>query len=248
MDQVLPAAGIELPVVWNDLGKRMAEAGVIDRTKMEALYAERGGLNAEAKAWLDGEQNGRLRINQENAGFLLNLLWGFGLGNANPILTEGPMQDPQYGGADRFASTSGWTLATGNTMDHYGKHAFVPLTPDQQARVEAVSKNIYRPCCNNSTYFPDCNHGMAMLGLLELMAAQGVSEAGMYKAALQVNAYWFPSTYVTLAKYFKEKGQEWSQTDAQTLLSASYSSASGYRRILTEVQPASVQGGGGCTV
>ena len=29
-----------------------------------------------------------------------------------------------------------------------------------------IAKGIYRPCCNNSTYFPDCNHGMAMLGLL----------------------------------------------------------------------------------
>ena len=59
-------------------------------------------------------------------------------------------------------------------MNHYSMHRFIVLTPEQQALVEKVSKGIYRPCCGNSVYFPDCNHGMAMLGLLELMASQGV--------------------------------------------------------------------------
>ena len=38
--------------------------------------------------------------------------------------------------------------------------------------VEEIAGNIYRPCCGNSTAFPDCNHGMAMLGLIELMVSQ----------------------------------------------------------------------------
>jgi hypothetical protein len=46
----------------------------------------------------------------------------------------------------------------------------IPLTAEQQALVEEVAAEIYRPCCNNSTLFPDCNHGMAMLGFLELLA------------------------------------------------------------------------------
>jgi len=47
---------------------------------------------------------------------------------------------------------------------------------------------------------------MAMLGLLELMAAQGVGEEEMYKAALAVNSYWFPDTYLTIAEYMQNKG------------------------------------------
>ena len=98
------------------------------------------------------------------------------------------MTDKQFGGADKFASTGGWSLSKGNAMDHYSRHNFVVLTQAQAELVERVSKNIYRPCCNNSTYFPDCNHGMAMLGLLELMASQNISEGQMYKIALSVNS------------------------------------------------------------
>ena len=112
--------------------------------------------------------------------------------------------------------------------------------------MERVSKNIYRPCCGNSVYFPDCNHGMAMLGLLELMAAQGTSEEEMYKAALQVNSYWFPDTYLTLAKYFEQRGVEWSKVSPKEVLGAAYSSAQGYQQILAEVEPPQSQGGGGC--
>ena len=101
------------------------------------------------------------------------------------------MMDPRYGGANGFASTGGWTLSDGDSMNHYNMHSFVTLTEEQQALVERVSKNIYRPCCDNSTYFPDCNHGMAMLGLLELMTSTRVTEADMYKTALQVNTFGF---------------------------------------------------------
>ena len=159
------------------------------------------------------------------------------------------MIDPQYGGADRFASTGGWTLAKGNAMDHYSKHQFMKLTASQQQLVDRVAQGIFRPCCGNSTHFPDCNHGMAMLGLLELMASQDVSEADMYKAALAVNAHWFPDTYVTIAKFLAQKGQDWQRVNPQQILGAQYSSGQGYRQILAQVEPATVKsGGGGCGV
>ena len=120
-------------------------------------------------------------MTQENSGTILNLLWAFGLANKNEILEKGPMMDKRYGGAENFASTGGWTLSKGDSMNHYSMHSFITLTPQQQSLVEKVSQNIYRPCCGNSTYFPDCNHGMAMLGLLELLASQGISENEMYK-------------------------------------------------------------------
>lgn len=248
-EEVLPESGVELPVEWGSLGKQMAENGVIDADKFESVYANRGGLSEEELELLYGENNGNLVINSENAGVILNLLWAFGLSNKNPILEEGPMQDSRYGGdASRFASTGGWTIAEGSAMDHYSKYTFVVLTSEQQELVERVSKGIFRPCCGNSTYFPDCNHGMAMLGLLELMAAQGVSEEEMYKVALQVNSYWFPSTYLTIAQYLQEKGIAWADVDPREVLGEEYSSASGYSRILAEVEPAKYGGGGSCGV
>jgi len=245
---VLPANGVVLPAKWGDLGLQMVNAGVIDKAKFEALYEGRGGLDAETKQLLSAAGGGNLKINAQNAGTLLNLLWALGLGNKNAVLDNGPMKDSRYGGAQNFASTAGWTLAQGNAMDHYSHHSFVSLSKDQQDLVERVSKNIYRPCCGNSVYFPDCNHGIAMLGLLELMASQGVSEADMYKYALAVNSYWFPDTYVTIAKYMAAKGISWDKVDAKEVLGAAYSSSAGYQKVLTETEPAVPKSAGGCAV
>lgn len=207
-----------LPVDFADLENILAEAGVID----EARFA--------------------------NARTDLNLLWAFGLANENPILTEGPMMDPRYGGAGGFASTGGWTLAKGSAMDHYAMHRFVTLTEDQQELVERVSKNIYRPCCGNSVYFPDCNHGMAMLGLLELMAAEDASEEEMYRTALAANMEWFPDTYDAIRRYFEARRISWNEVSPKTVLGADFSSAEGYARVLAEVEPIPPRGGGSCGV
>lgn len=244
----------ELPAVWGNLGARMVESGIIDRARFEALYAGRGGLTEEEKQFLR-EGNGKLAVTRENSGFVLNLLWALGLGNKNKILKEGPMTDVRYGGAERFASTGGWTLAKDDpaadsrqvTMSHYAAHSFIMLTPAEQAMVERVSRNIHRPCCDNSAYFPDCNHGMAMLGLLELMASQGVSEREMYKTALQVNAFWFPEQYATIARYLESRGLVPQLVDPKEILSKEYSSASGYRRIASLVPRVEERSGGGCS-
>lgn len=243
--KVIPEKGTVLPIVWGDLGAKMISVGVIDAEKLNSLYASRGGMTEEMQQLLYGEDNGNFKITQENSGMILNLFWALGLGTKNDILEKGPMMDERYGGPGVFASTGGWTLAQGDTMSHYSAHEFVKLTPDQQRLVEAVSKNIYRPCCNNPTYFPDCNHGMAMLGLLELMASQGVGEEEMYKVALQVNSYWFPDNYLTIAKYFQSKEIVWNKIAPKEILGVNYSSGSGYQKILNEVIPIERQSGGG---
>jgi len=197
---------------------------------------------------LYGTDNKDLIITRENSGFLLNVFWALGLGNKNEILEKGPMSDPKYGGAGRFASTGGWTLAQGGTMNHYSAHQFIKLTPDQQRLVEDVSKNIYRPCCNNPTHFPDCNHGMAMLGFLELMASQNAGKEEMYRAALAVNSYWFPETYSAIAKFLQTKNFDWRKAEPKDLLGYNFSSASGYQQILSELKPTDRGGGGSCGV
>lgn len=246
--RVLPSEGVILPIRWSDLGARMVSAGVIDGEKFERLYADRGGLDEGTRSLLYGENNGNLKITPENAGTILNLLWALGLGTKNDILETGPMRDTRYGGAGNFASTGGWSLAKGDAMDHYSRHQLIVLTSEQQQMVERVSKNIYRPCCDNSTYFPDCNHGMAMLGLLELMASQGISEEEMYRVALQVNAYWFPDTYLTIAQYLDSKSTDWDTADPKELLGANYSSGSGYQQIRSQVVIPTRTSGGSCGI
>lgn len=246
---VIPEAGIVLLVIWGDLGAKLISVGVIDDNKFKAIYDQREVFTDEYKNLLFGQNDGKLKITKKNANYLLNLFWALGFANNNPILDSGEMMDPRYGGVKNFASTGGWVMAQGNQMDHYSGHKFFNLTEEQQILVDKVSKGIYRPCCDNSTHFPDCNHGMAMLGLLELMASQGVSEQDMYKTALTVNSYWFPDTYVTIATYMKNKGVEWKDVNPQEILGKDYSSTQGYARINAQiVEPQQEGNGGGCSV
>ncbi len=248
-EEVTPSAGVVLPVTWGNLGVQLVNAGAIDADKFKALYEQRGTFTNEEKNLLTGQNDDKLKITPENAGYLLNLFWALGLTQNNPILMQGEMMNIKYGGPQRFASTAGWTIARGDPMDHYNKHAFFSLTPEQQALVENVAENIYRPCCGNSTNFPDCNHGMAMLGLLELMASQGASEKDMYKTALAVNSYWFPDQYGTIAAYLKQKGIEWKTVIPKAVLGVDFSSGQGFAKISAQVtQPVQKQNSGGCGV
>lgn len=248
IESELASPAILLPVRWGDLGARLVSVGVIDAGKFKAVYYRRGIFTEEYKTMMFGQNSGDLAITKDNAGYLLNLFWALGLGTRNDILDAGPIADARVGGAENLASVGGWTFAVGGAMDHYGRHPFIVLTPAGQQLVERTSKNIYCPCCNNPAHFPDCNHGMAMLGLLELMASQGISERDMYKAALQANAYWFPDAYAAIAQYLASKGTDWSEADPKDILGASYSSASGYRQILSQVAAPAKKPGRTCGV
>lgn len=244
--QVLPDQGVELPISWGDMGRRMVQDGVIDDQQFRSLFD--GGLTSQEESMLSGTYDGPIVLNLDNSRYILNLLWAFGLGNKNPVLDSGDMMDPQISGGNpgNFAATGGWPLSRGEAMDHYSAHSYIQLTDDQQDMVERVAKGIFRPCCGNSTYFPDCNHGMAMLGLLQLMAANGIDEDKMYEVALGVNSIWFPQTYLDLAVYFQEQGISWDQVDARQALSYEYSSAQGYQQVRQQIKslPEAPQGGG----
>lgn len=244
-EMIIPRAGVVLPIRLGTIGPDLVDTGVIAREKFLALYE--GEKKKIAEKLLTSTTDATFTITRENAPMFLNLMWALGLGNENRVLTEGPMMDPQYNGAGNFASTGGWTLAQGDAMNHYGKHSFVTLTPYEQVLVEKVSQNIYRPCCDNPTYFPDCNHGMAMLGLLELLASQGATEDEMYRAALAVNSYWFPDTYLTIAEYLRMNDSSWTATAPRVILGKEYSSASGFQKVTAKVQP-KARSGGSCGV
>lgn len=243
---VLPEQGVLLPIKWSDLSQKLIKNGVIDQEKFEELYKQRNEFDDEAKKMVEADQVSEIAMDENNANLLLNLFWAFGLSNKNKILEDGPMTNPKYEGAEKFASTGGWTLAKGNVMKHYSKYEFITLSIDQQKLIEDMAKNIYRPCCNNSTYFPDCNHGMAMLGLLELMAANGANEEEMYKIALRVNSYWFPGYYPVIARYFETKGVSWDKVDPKEILGEKYSSALGYQKIEAKINPSGRKKGNKC--
>lgn len=142
------------------------------------------------------------------------------------------MVERSDGNIETYASTGGWTLAAKPIADLYASAPLIPLTIGQQARLEEVAAAVYRPCCNNPTSFPDCNHGMAMLGVLQLLAAQNATPDEMFAAAKYLNAFWFPQQTAELALAFKVgKNQDFAEIDARELVGAGVSSSTGYRGV-----------------
>lgn len=255
VDQINPAQGFTINADFGNIGKRLVEDGVIDFERFKALYDRAGiPLTDRQLRIFDEGLDENITITRENAYFLLNFFWAFGLANQNPILDEGEITKFGLGQIGSFASTGGWTIATKPVMEIYSRSDIVVLNEEQQARVLEVASNVYRPCCGNSTAFPDCNHGMALLGVLELMAANDASVDDMYRAAKYFNAFWFPREYFDLALYFKAKdGLDFAEIDAKTIVGSDYSSGFGWtdkkqwlaRNNFIEQAP---QGGGGCGV
>jgi hypothetical protein len=235
VQRVAPLTGTTIPVHWGDMGQKLIEAGAIDLTKFEARH---GNLNDEQRAALLGDDVHEITFMPENIQFWTNVLWSLGLTQTSKVLDEGPMrQNEAQTPLDYYASTGGWTLGSKPATELYSSVRLMELTPEQDDLVYRVAEQVYRPCCGNSTAYPDCNHGMAVLGLLELLASQGASEDELYQAALTFNAYAFSDTYVALAAYFALQDVPWSDVSAQTVLGPDYSSGQGVRRITAAVGP-----------
>lgn len=252
-EQVNPKEGYALPVSYSDLGPRLIESGVIDYDAFAAVYSNSGNPLSEAQTEIlkhGGDE--QIIVTAENAHFLLNYFWAVGLANKNPILTDGPIAQNSGGQIERFASTGGWTLASKPITEIYASVDLIPLTPEQQARVEEVAAGVYRPCCDNPTLFPDCNHGMAMLGLLELMASRGASTDQMFEAAKYVNAFWFPQQNLETALYLKAyQNADFENAEARLVAGVSFSSGSGFAAVHQQLQtsgllPQAPNQGGSC--
>lgn len=222
-----------LPATFGNVGPQLIEAGAFAPDAFAAVYQSRGQpLTTAQQAILTEGSDEAITFDADSAYFLLNFLWALGLTNRNPILTEGMMVANSGGQIERYASTGGWTLATVPIADLYASTAIIELTAEQQALVEEVAAGVYRPCCNNHTAFPDCNHGMAMVGLLQLMAAQGAGADEMFEAAKYANAFWFPQQSQEIATLVKvTEGLDYADADARTMVSANYASGSGFAAI-----------------
>lgn len=240
--EVTPEAGIQLPISWGNLPMKLVAAGVIDQKKFEETVKTETGFFLK-------ESSDHIRITRENSQFVVDMLWAIGLAQKSVVYTDGPMGKEEKANAANFASTGGWTLAAGDAMTYYNKFDFIALSPDQQKKVGEIAKHVYRPCCGNSTWFPDCNHGMAALAAIEMMVAAGIDEKTIYRNILALNSYWFSETYLTTATYVARQGTSWGNVDAKEILGAAYSSGQGAANIAKKVGPLPyrpTQSGGSC--
>ena len=233
MHQINPPDGYQIPAVFGDIGPQLIAAGAINMPMFVDLYKQQNRpLTDVQMAILTKETASSVEINPENSYFMLNFFWALGLTNQNPILTDGPMMSGGIEQVGGYASTSGWTLGTKNSTELYASHKIVTLTEEQQSRLLEVATGVYRPCCNNPTHYPDCNHGMAMLGLLELMASQNASVDEMYEAAKYVTAFWYPQQMLEVATMFKAtKNVDYAKADARQVVSDQYASGSGFQAV-----------------
>lgn len=242
---VLPDS-INLGISWGDVILKMVKGGAIDREKFLKRHPE-------AEKLLQASDTDNIIMTQENSALILNLLWPLGITNKAKVLSEGVMGTKYKDQVGSFASTGGWTLGVKDGGKLFNSQTLVKLTADQEELIQKISANIYRPCCGNSTAFPDCNHGAGMLGFIEMAVVAGIPEEEIYKKALVINSYWFPQTYTELAVFFKaKKNVSWKDVDPQEVLGENYSSGRGYAAVSQQLQAEGlvpqVKSGGGCGV
>lgn len=245
--QVVPEEGFKVNLKWGETGMKLIKAGGIDMAKYQKNYS--GAANSELLKYLTENKDEGITIDKNNAYFWVNTLWALGLTQRSKVLSEGIMGTEYKDRLGNFASTGGWTLGSKTAVKLYSSSEIIDLDEAEQEMVRKISANIYRPCCGNPTSFPDCNHGMAILGLVELMVDQGFSEEEIYKTSLAFNSYWFPQTYIDLAYYFQtSENKLWKELDAKKLLSAEFSSGPGYQAIKEKIGeiPGTKSRGGSC--
>ncbi|MBI4194366.1 MAG: hypothetical protein HY526_04740 [Betaproteobacteria bacterium] len=248
---ILPADGHHSAVVLGDSIVKLVQEGVLEPRKLEAVYARRGGIPAELKDVTRTPSRDPILLTRENARVYVTLLWPLGLANRMVANNDSPLNGPR---GSRFASTGGWNLGRETSgAVYFNKFPIVGLTTRQEELVLRIALNIFRPCCDNSTFFQDCNHGSALLGLLALGAAQGLSEDELYREALAFNAFWFPHHYLHTALYFKAvRGIQWQEVDPREALSTIFSSRSGWQaNVAGELERRGLlprQGGADCSI
>jgi hypothetical protein len=254
VSRVLPESGFQSRIALKDSILRLVEHGVIDRGKFFALYGTSGPHPEEFSRILSRPSGNRILLTNANATYYVNLLWPVGLATHMAANADSPLNgDSLY----NLASTGGWTLGREpNGGAYFNKLPIVRLTKTDEARVVGIAKSTYRPCCNNSTFFQDCNHGSALLGVLQLGASQGLSEDDLYSEALAFNSFWFPDYYIRTALYFKVvKKTEWPDVDPRIVLGFDYSAGGPWQQnVAAKVEtipgliPPAPGGGAGCGV
>lgn len=228
LDDVVPREGFATDLVFGDVLQKILSAGVLVPEKLQAFYARKGGMPPWVAALLAGPSDGPIRFAADTASHLLSLLWPVGLATRTSFNADSPTNGPHL---TRLASTAGWTLGREpNGAAYFDKVETMTLTAEQAEKVRELAARTYRPCCDNPALFQDCNHGAAMLGLLELGASQGLGTEQLEKVALAANSFWFPREYLKTALLFSifEK-TSWKEVPPGELLGKSYSSGTGWQ-------------------
>lgn len=228
LERAIPPKGVRTAVSFGDSLQKLIAAGSLDPEKLRSNFKASIGLPSWLDRILEAPSAEPIVLSLETAPYLLSLLWPLGLSTKAKFNDESPLNTVDL---PSLASTGGWTLGQEeNGSVYFNKVESLRLTDEQERIVLNVAKSVFRPCCDNSTFFQDCNHGSALLGLIELAASQGTPADELYRIALAANSYWFPDQYAKTALYFALfEGKAWDEVDSRLVLGPHYSSLSGWQ-------------------
>lgn len=235
IERVIPRSGIRTRTRLSDSAIKLVEHQIIDPDRFMAAYYD--PLPPEQRLLLSWPSHRPIKLTRENASIYVNLLWPLGLTNRIGANENSPINGDAL---PTFASTAGWTLGREeNGAAYFNRYRILDLTVQQEELAVSVAKRTYRPCCDNSTFFQDCNHGSALFGMLQLGAAQRLGEAELFREALTFNSFWFPSHYVQIALYLElvEK-RGWAEVDPVQLMGPEYSASGPSRHKLAQIAQA----------
>jgi hypothetical protein len=222
--EVMPSDGIQLPVKFGSTVAMLVQESALNATFLKQVMNQTGErFSTYEENVLSGSQNENVILNASDSSFILNVLWAVGINNDNAIINKGQIM--RSSNPLNFASTGGYGQLGKLSL---GKLNLLTLTRDQQIIAEQVAANTYRPCCDNPASFPDCNHGSAAVGLIELMASQGFNSTTIFGALKQFESFYFPQAFIYESVYFyASQGDSWTQVPAEQALSYYYSSRTG---------------------
>jgi len=225
-----------LPVTWQGIPFKLLEEKIVDLEKLKA-YSQRYGqtVSEDDVKIFQKDYNGNIEITPQNSVFIYNVLWAIGFAQKSPILDY----ELEKYGWDTVKNLAGYyfsfaNLGNGSTLPQsgYNYFDFIPLSPDQEALVmKTVSKSAV-PSCGNPLWLPDCSCSFAVDALIFMSASQGFNDKQIYQAMKDVYPYRYPGLYVRHALWFKlAQNQEWSEVDAEKLVSFELSSAQGVAQV-----------------
>ncbi len=212
-------ASAKMEFGWGNVINEMVSANALNGSLM-SKYA----VNTRQIGAINGTSNDDIFIDSANSTFDLYALWALGMNNENPIINNGTIMD--FGGDPYSLASTGGYAPLGKLQ--LGNLSLIKLTASEQALVLDIADNTYRPCCNNPASFPDCNHGAAQLGLIEIMAAHGSNSSSIYNALEKFNEINYPEQYAEIAAYLNStQGISMDAVPAETILGRNFSSYAG---------------------
>jgi len=235
LKELLPDKKI-LSVTWQELPFKLVEKKIIDLEKLKA-YSQRYGQTVTENDLkiFERNYNGNIEITQNNSVFVYNVLWAIGFAAKSPILDY----ELEKYGWDTVKNLAGYyfsfaNLGNGSTFRQsgYNYFDFLPLSAEQKTLVMKIAGKSAVPSCGNVLLLPDCSCSYAVDALILMSASQGFNEGQIYQAMKDVYPYRYPGLYVRHALLFKlGKNQEWSDVNAEELVSFELSSAQGVAQV-----------------